>query len=280
MNQVVIDVQDLEFRYKPQLEPVLCGVTLRICSGEFVALIGQNGAGKTTLAKHFNGILLPTQGKVIVDGQDTKKLPVEQLAKLVGYCYQNPDHQIFSSTVYEEVKFGPRNMGLRGSALDAVVEEALNLVGLWPFKDSHPFSLGRGQRQLLVVASAIAMKPKLLIVDEPTTGMDHRDSSRIMDLLQRWNKEGQTILIITHEMSIVAEYISRSIVMAKGKIIADGPTREVFQETETLHYARIQAPLAVTLSRDLFDLGVNPCLTTRELADEIARVSAVKGRFS
>ncbi len=269
MNEAAIEVRSLAFRYQPHLEPVLSGVDLRVERGDFVALLGQNGAGKTTLAKHFNGLLRPSVGEVLVDGKPTTRQKLDQLARSVGYCYQNPDHQIFSATVEREVRFGPHNLGVRGEELDRAVSEALELVGLSDQRAAHPFSLGRGQRQLLAVASVLAMGPPILVVDEPTTGMDHVGATRIMDLLATWNRDGRTILVITHDMDIVAEYVPRSVVMTGGAVIADGPTVEVLRNRDVLAAARLQAPGAVRMSDALVSSGIRPCTTIAALADQV-----------
>lgn len=265
----IIEVDDLEFRYGPELDPVIRGVRLAIPRGDFVALLGQNGAGKTTLAKHFNGLLTPTGGEVRVSGASTRGQRLDQLAKTVGYCYQNPDHQIFSATVEKEVRFGPHNLGVRGAELDRSVQEALELVGLEEQRGTHPFSLGRGQRQLLAVASILAIGPPVLVVDEPTTGMDHRGATRIMELLAEWNADGRTIVVITHDMDVVAQYVPRAVVMSAGQIIADGPSLDVLSDEPVLRKARLETPPAVWLSQQLSDYGISPCGSIQQLAEAV-----------
>lgn len=269
MTAAAIEVRALDFRYQPHLEPVLCGVDLRVERGDFVALLGQNGAGKTTLAKHFNGLLRPSGGAVLVEGEPTTHQKLDQLARRVGYCYQNPDHQIFSATVEKEVRFGPHNLGMRGAELETAVDEALELVGLGGQRGAHPFSLGRGQRQLLAVASVLAMGPPILVVDEPTTGMDHVGATRIMQLLTAWNRDGRTILVITHDMDVVAEYVPRSVVMTVGRVIADGCTIDVLRDRAVLAAARLEAPGAVRMSNALADSGITPCTTVAALVGQV-----------
>lgn len=269
MTEPVIDVRDVTFRYQPELPEVLHDVSLTVRSGDFIAMLGQNGAGKTTLAKHFNGLLLPTEGDVVVNGSSTRGQKLDQLARNVGYCYQNPDHQIFSATVEKEVRFGPENAGLRGDALDEAVNDALQLVGLSDSREAHPFSLGRGQRQLLAVASVLAMGAPALVVDEPTTGMDHQGAEAIMQLLKRWNEQGRTIVVITHDMDVVAEFVPRSVVMAHGEIIADGGTLDVLRAPDVLREARLEAPPPVWMSDRLAGAGIPVCGTVRELAEHV-----------
>ncbi len=274
-GQAAIQISDLVFRYAPGGPEVLRGVNVRIEAGEFVALIGQNGAGKTTLAKHFNGLLKPSSGTVRVLGRDTRTSPVADLARTVGYVYQNPDHQIFAQRVRAEAAFGPRNLGLSQTEVDRRVKEALELVGLQDQADEFAFSLGRGQRQKLAVASVLAMEPSVLVVDEPTTGLDQASSRGILDLLSRWNADGRTIVAITHDMTLVAERVPRTIVVNDGRILADGPTRQVLSDTALLRGAYLRPPQATRIAQRLSDLGVAAdTLTVAELYGQITRLLA------
>jgi cobalt transport protein ATP-binding subunit len=273
-----IHISDLVFRYVPSGPQVLRGVNLRNDHGEFVALIGQNGAGKTTLAKHFNGLLKPSSGTVRVLGRDTRTAPVADLARTVGYVYQNPDHQIFAQRVRAEAAFGPRNLGLAQTEVDRRVDDALALVGLQDLADEFAFSLGRGQRQKLAVASVLAMEPPILVVDEPTTGLDQAGSRGILDLLSRWNADGRTIVVITHDMTLVAERVPRTIVVNDGRILADGPTRQVLADTELLRSAYLRPPQATRIAQRLSDLGVaSDTLTVGELYTQIAAALGARG---
>jgi cobalt transport protein ATP-binding subunit len=266
-----IEITDLFFRYTPRGADVLRGVNLRIEAGEFVALIGQNGAGKTTLAKHFNGLLKPTSGTVRVMGRDTRTVPVADMARGVGYVYQNPDHQIFAQRVRAEAAFGPHNLGLSPAEVEQRVNDALALVGLQAQADDFAFSLGRGQRQKLAVASVLAMEPRVLVIDEPTTGLDKAGARGILDLLSLWNREGRTIVAITHDMSLVAERIPRTVVVSDGQILADGPTRQVLSDTARLQRAFLRPPQVTRVAQRLMDFGVRPdTLTVSELYDQIA----------
>jgi len=247
----VISVRDISYRNEGDTPPALDHVSLTIQAGEFVALVGQNGAGKTTLAKTFNGILMPTQGEVYVQGKETRAAGLDVLARIVGYVYQNPDHQIFSNTVRDEVAFGPRNLGLSPDEINRAVQQALELVGMQTEADTYPFMLGRGQRQKLAVASVIAMGSPVLVVDEPTTGLDLQGAQGIMHLLRQWNEDGRTIVIITHDMNIVAEYAQRTVVMARGHVLADGPTRSVLTQQAVLAQAFLKAPQVTRLAQSL-----------------------------
>jgi energy-coupling factor transporter ATP-binding protein EcfA2 len=270
-NEPLIEVDSVTYTYEAYLEPALQDVSLQVTAGEFVALVGQNGAGKTTLAKHFNGLLLPTRGSVRVAGQDTRAAGTRRLAAVVGYCYQNPDHQIFSRTLRREVAFGPTNLGLSAAEVAKNVEEALRLVGLFEKADEYPFLLGRGERQRLAVASILAMGSSILVVDEPTTGLDLQGVRSIMTLLRRWNEEsGRTIVVITHDINVVAEYVPRTVVMAEGRVVADGLTREALTNWPALEAADVRPPQVTRVARRLARFGVSPdVMTVDELLAQI-----------
>jgi energy-coupling factor transport system ATP-binding protein len=265
-----IQVEDVVFQYAPGAPDILRGVSLCIQRGDFVALIGQNGAGKTTLAKHFNGLLRPSKGLVRVLGTDTRTAGLADLAPTVGYVYQNPDHQIFAQRVHSEVAFGPRNLGLSQAEVDARVAQALALVDLQEYADAFAFSLGRGQRQKLAVASVLAMEPPVLVVDEPTTGLDKPGARAILDLLSRWNADGRTIIVITHDMTLVAERVPRTIVVNDGRILADGATRDVLSDAPLLRQAFLRPPQVTRIAQQLTSLGVSPnVMTVEELRAQI-----------
>ncbi len=247
----IIDVRDVSFGYEASRPPVLNHVNLSIARGEFVAFIGPNGAGKTTLAKTFNGILTPTEGQVFLEGRESRSAGIDALARIVGYVYQNPDHQIFARTVKEEVAFGPRHLGMSAAEVGRAVSQALTLVGMQDDAEVDPFLLGRGKRQKLAVASVIAIGSPVLVVDEPTTGLDLQGSLSILHLLRDWNADGRTVVIITHDMDIVAEFAKRTVVVAEGRILADAPTRAVLTDQALLARAFIAAPQIVRLAQNL-----------------------------
>lgn len=247
----LISVQDLWHVYQPMGQVALRGVNLRIEAGEFVALIGQNGSGKTTLVKHFNGLLKPTRGRVTVMGMDTAWAEVSDLARHVGYVFQNPDRQIFAESVREEVSFGPRNLGFPPERVREVVERVLRELDLEEFADVEPFMLGRGQRQRVAVASILAMEPEVLIIDEPTTGLDWRESVRLMDLVAQLNARGHTVIMTTHNMLIVSLYARRVVVLKDGEVLLDGPTAEVFRQVDVLATAFIRPPQVYRLAARL-----------------------------
>jgi energy-coupling factor transport system ATP-binding protein len=266
-----VRIEDVWFRY-PSRAHALRGVSLVIEPGEFVALIGQNGSGKTTVAKHFNAILRPERGRVLIDGDDIAAKDTADLASVVGYCYQNPDHQIFASTVAEEIEFGPRNLRVAEEEVVRRTRRLLDVVRLRDQWSAYPFSLSRGERQKLAVASVLAIEPRILIVDEPTTGLDWQGGEAMMELMRVLNAEGRTVVIITHDMNIVAEFARRVVVMAGGQIVADGGPRAVFRRDAELHAADLRAPQAFRIAQRRPDLFGDP-LTVAEARDALlARV--------
>jgi len=237
----VIQAEHLEYVY-PNGTRALRGVSLEVREGEFVALLGQNGSGKTTLARHLNGLLKPSGGRVLVRGMDTRSRSIHELSQQVGYCFQNPDNQIFASTVLDEVSFGPRNHGVPSSLIGRRVAEALESVGLSGYEGRDPFVLTKGERQRIAVASILSMKPGIMVFDEPTTGLDYPQTIGMMELISRLNREGCTVIIITHAMWVAARYARRCVVMAQGKVLLEGETREVFEREDTLREASLLPP--------------------------------------
>jgi energy-coupling factor transport system ATP-binding protein len=260
-----IQVEDLVYRY-PDGTVALQGVDISINDGDFIALIGQNGSGKTTLSKCLNGLFKPTQGRVVVDGLDTRTTSITQMAKRVGYVFQNPDHQLFNSNVWDEIAYGPRNIELPEEEVKARVEEAVQVVGLAESTlKQHPFFLTKGLRQRVAIGSILALRPKVIIVDEPTTGQDVKQSLEIMDFLENLHRErGHVIIIITHDMPIVARYAKRTLAMGMGKVLADGPTREVFAQPDVLAKTFVEPPQITQLAQTCADLGFDPGTMTVE----------------
>ncbi len=223
----LVEVRALKFNY-PDGPPVLDSIDLRIAPGEFVAIIGQNGSGKTTLAKHLVGLLRPTAGAVMLNGRDRTTMRPAETAAEVGYVFQNPDHQIFAATVEDEVAFGPRNFDLAPGEIQRRCDEVLRAVGLQDARALDPFLLSKGERQRLAVASVLALRPRLLILDEPTTGLDYREQRRMMALVTELNRDGIAIVMITHTPWLVAEYARRVVLIRSGRKLFDGGVREFF----------------------------------------------------
>ncbi len=257
----VIEIEAVSYSYPDGME-ALRGVSLEISHGEFAALIGVNGSGKTTLAKHFNGLLLPGTGVVRVRGLDTRAAVVSELSTLVGYVFQNPDHQIFSDTVAEELAFGPRNAGLDPEETARRSKVALEAVRMRGREGADPFALTKGERQRVALASVLVMEPSVIVMDEPTTGLDFTQQIQVMELLRGLNARGHTIIIVTHSLWLAAAYARRTIVMSRGRIAADGPTRQVMTEGEGLDRWSLVPPPIVSLARRM---GA-PAVTVGEMA--------------
>ena len=248
----------------------LDGVDLHVRSGERVALVGQNGSGKTTLVRHFNGLLRPTAGRVFVDGVDAATRRVAQLARHVGLVFQDPDRQIFSGTVRAEVEFGPRNLGMPAAEREAAVADALAAVGLESEGSTNPYDLGGARRKLLAIASVLAMRTPVLILDEPTTGQDARGVATVRGIIERVAAEGRTIIAISHDMGFVAESFERVVVLRAGRIVLDGSPAEVFAEPAwpALASTYLEPPLPAVVGARL---GLGPTPTDAALVEALTR---------
>lgn len=267
---VIIQIQELHHHYEGMCD-ALRGVTLQIAAGEFIALVGKNGAGKTTLAKHLNGLLKPTTGTVTITGKDTRKHSVGDVSRSVGYVFQNPDHQIFCPTVREEVAFGLRTIGrLNEKEIESMTVAALVTVGLEREADRHPFTLGKGERQKLAVASVLARAPEVLVIDEPTTGLDREGGEAMMAVIRKLHADGHTIIIITHDMQLAADHAERVIVLAEGRVIADGSPDEIFLQPDLLQSAALTMPPIAELSLALRANGIDiRCVSTNTFEDAV-----------
>jgi cobalt transport protein ATP-binding subunit len=254
-NDIIVCAKNLKHAYPGGLEAVK-GVNLEIMRGDFVALIGRNGSGKTTLVKHFNGLLRPTSGSVLIKGEDASKRTVTELSKVVGYVFQNPDDQIFTSSVRQEIAYGLKNIGLDEKEIESRVRRILKVIRLEGKEETFPFNLGKGERQNLAVGSVLAMEPEVLVVDEPTTGLDMEGIDHIMSLMQELNRNGHTLFIITHDMEVVAKYARRVVALQEGKILLDGTPREVFSKPDILEKSSLRPPQITRLAQSLGRFGV------------------------
>jgi energy-coupling factor transporter ATP-binding protein EcfA2 len=248
-----VRVEDLSFVYPPPRRiEALSHVGFTLQKGSFVAIVGQNGSGKTTLARCMSGYLKPTAGRTLIGGQDVQKLNLKQRARVVGYVFQNPDHQLFLDQADKDVAFGPQNLGWKPEQYQSKVEDVLKKLGLWDKRELHPYRLSKGDRQRLAIAAVVVMEPQVLIVDEPTTGLDPTQARAVMDLLSHFrDTTDMTVIVVTHAMELVAEYCDRALVMLGGKLLLDGPTREVFAQTEILRQTRVQPPTITRLALEL-----------------------------
>jgi energy-coupling factor transport system ATP-binding protein len=237
----------------------LSGVDLAIESGECVAIVGQNGSGKSTMVRHFDGLLRPTEGRVLHDGVDVAGTRVATLAARVGIVFQNPDRQIFAGKVRSEVEFGPRILGRSAALASAAAATALEAVGLIELADANPYDLGYSQRKLLTLASILAMGTPVVVLDEPTTGQDARGMARVQRVIADLYADGRTIVAISHDMRFVAETFERVVVMGGGRILLDGPPAEVFAAPAwpTLATTYLEPPLAARAGARL-GLGSTP----------------------
>lgn len=245
-----IEIRDLYFTYPAGVE-ALRGISFRINSGEQVAIVGQNGAGKTTLVKHLNGLLLPTRGQILVGDWDTTKHSVAKLAKRVGYVFQNPDEQLFSKNVGMEVAFGPRNLGFNGEQVQALVKDALTMTELSDKTETNPYDLSPTWRKMVALASIIAMDTPIVIFDEPTTGQDAMNITRIAHVIKDLRERGKTVITITHDIDFCAENFERVIAMAEGKVLLDGKTNEVLAQDEVLATTYVDPPQLTRLGKRL-----------------------------
>jgi energy-coupling factor transport system ATP-binding protein len=247
----IIEVEEVFFEYPGGVQ-ALRGVTTHVARGEIVALMGENGAGKTTLIKHFNGLLKPTRGTVKVKGRDTRRVSVAELSKTVGIVFQNPDHQLFAETVFDEVAFPLRNFGFPEDVVERRVKWALNILELYQYRDRSPFLLSVGERKRLAIASILAYDPEVIVLDEPTAGQDYLQKEKISEIIKLLRLMGKTIVIVTHDVEFVVTYVQRIIVMSQGRIIAEGPPSEVLTDFATLRRSKLLPPQCVRIARALY----------------------------
>jgi len=264
----LLSVKGLKHTYSDGTQALL-GVNLDIREGEYVLIIGQNGAGKSTLVKHFLKLLEPTEGVVAVGGADTRTITMSDLARRIGYVAQNPDNQIFNASVAEEVAFALKNLDFPLTEVEARTRESLEAMGLWEVRDMHPLALPKGDRARVVIAAILAMKPEIIIFDEPTTGQDYRGARYILEISRQLHEMGKTVIVITHHLYLMPEYAERVIVMGKGTVLLDAPIRRAYHEIELLRSTYLTPPQAVLLARTLdHDAGHDfKLLTPEEVAD-------------
>jgi energy-coupling factor transport system ATP-binding protein len=266
-GESVISVRNLHFAYNKK-HPILRGLDFDIQQGEFVAIVGANGSGKSTLVNNLVGLLSPDEGSVVIDGRETTKVKVSELARNIGYVFQNPDQQLFTNFVSEEVGFSLKIEKTPKEEVERRVKETLEIVGLSECADRHPFSLSRGQRQKLAVATALVHDPRIMLLDEPTTGQDRRSLSGLLDMMVKLNTQGNTTLMVTHDMDIVAAYASRVIVMSDGQIVMDGRPEDIFYDNfDELARLRLRPPTVVDFCRRLKEYGVPRFLTCEALLE-------------
>jgi energy-coupling factor transport system ATP-binding protein len=251
----MIETEGLKFAYTGSSE-VLRGIDLTINDGEFVAIMGENGAGKTTLVKTFNGLLMPSAGRVKVDDVDTHDSSVARLSRDVGLVFQNPDHQLFSETVREELAFSLRNFGYKEDTIERRVAAILETLDLARYAESSPFVLSGGERKRVALAAVLVWNPKHIILDEPTIGQDYQQKDRLRNFIIQLNAQGKTVIIITHDVEFVAECKPRIILLSKGLVIGDRPAEDLLTDGALLDRASLTRPQVGTLMHQLKDYGL------------------------
>ena len=252
----VIEIRNLWYVY-PDGTVALKGINLDIHEGEFVGIIGQNGSGKSTLCLTLLGLYRPTHGYVKVLGKNIVNISVNDMAKSVGMIFQNPDLMLFQWTVWGEIAFGPKNLGLSAEVIEERVEEALDMMRLRGYEDHSPRALSRGQRHRVAVASILSMRPKILIADEPTTGQDYGSCIKYLELLKYLNEnKNMTIIVVSHSMDIISRYCKRVIVMKDGRILADGPTNRIFENKDLLEKNDLEQPRITQIAFALREKGI------------------------
>lgn len=284
-----IKVENLCYTYNPGTpfaRTALEDINLEINDGEFVGIIGETGSGKSTLIQHFNGLLRPTRGRVLVDGVDIwqKDVRLKDIRQKVGLVFQYPEHQLFEETVFADVAFGPRNMGLDEDEVGRRVRRALEMVGLdfEAVKARSPFELSGGEMRRVAIAGVLAMEPSVLVLDEPVSGLDPRGRDELLQELTRLHEKFEyTVVLVSHSMEDVARLAKRLVVMHRGRVVADGPVREVFRMTDLLRDTGLGVPQVTELMLELARRGKDvrtDVLTVEEAKVELVRLLRSEGR--
>ncbi len=279
---MIIDIKELNYIYNPNTpfeKKALDNINIQINEGDFIGLIGHTGSGKSTFVQHLNGLMKPTSGTIVIDEVDItqKGASLRPVRQKVGLVFQYPEHQLFEETVYKDIAFGPKNLGLKDEEVDERVKNAMELVGLdyELLKDRSPFELSGGQKRRVAIAGVIAMKPKVLVLDEPTAGLDPYGRDEILDEIKKlYLKEGITIILVSHSMEDVARLVNRILVMDKGKVVMDGTTRDIFKKADELEKIGLGIPQITKFMRTFKENGneVNDdILTVEEAKEEILK---------
>ncbi len=275
MTKTIIQTENMSYSY-PDGTPALRDINIEINEGERVAIIGSNGAGKSTLFSHFNGIFKPSSGLIKIDGKKMgyKKDELMKIRQKVGLVFQNPDDQLFAPTVVEDVAFGPMNLGLSDDKVDERVEEALEMVGMNGLEKKAPHHLSGGQKKRVAIAGILAMRPEIMVLDEPTTGLDPKGVDQIMEILYMLNREDMSIIIASHDVEMVTQFADKIFVLHDGEIIEQGTSEEVFNNHDLLKKAHLKPPKAAELLHQLKNNGipVEIKLTVEEAYHEILHV--------
>jgi energy-coupling factor transport system ATP-binding protein len=270
----MISAENVSFSY-PSGPEVLHNLSLRINDGEFVAIMGENGAGKTTLVKMFNGLLKPVQGRVLVDGVETRERSVAQLSRNVGLIFQNPDHQLFAETVTQELAFSLRNFGFKEEVIQRQVTNLLTALDLERYATSSPFVLSGGERKRVALAAILVWDPKHVIMDEPTIGQDYLQKDRLRHFIMQLESQEKTVIIVTHDVEFVAECKPRVILLSQGRVIGDGSAVDVLTNRRLIEQSSLVMPQIASLMNRLKDLqappGIIDAYSAREFLKEKLR---------
>ena len=276
MNETHLSIKNLSYTY-PDGTHALKNVNMEILKGQKVAIMGPNGAGKSTLFSHFNGLTEPTSGYLELDGKKMEydKKSLLEVRQKVGIVFQDPNDQLFAPTVKEDVAFGPMNLGLSYEEVEKRVDEALELVGMKKFKDKTPHHLSGGQKKRVAIAGIIAMRPEIMILDEPTAGLDPQGVDQVLTILNNLNKEGMSIVISSHDIEMVNGFAEKIFVLYEGEILAIGDKHEIFSNKELLKKAHLKAPVTTEILYQLKEKGFNIDTTKiniNEVVDEIIKI--------
>ncbi len=270
-----VEVKDISYTYPGTSAPAISNINFSIPKGQFVGIIGQNGGGKTTIMKCLVGLIKPSQGEIRLVGQPLANQKVGDIATQIGLILQNPDTQLFCMSVEEEIRFGLENLGLVPDEINRRTEEALEITGLRDHRLLYPFKLSLGDRRKVAVASIVAMRPQILIFDEPLTGQDYKGRYELTNLAASLHKAGHTVIMISHDMELIAKYTERTLVVGKGQLLLDAPTREVFDHVDILHGTYIDPPEFIRLAQALRGCGLpEGLLSIEQVAEEVSKLKA------
>lgn len=269
----MLDIKNLSFAYHKE-QKVIEDLNLHIASGEFVAIAGRNGSGKTTLTRLIMGLEKPSSGEIFFQGDNITKVPVAKRGSYIGYVFQQPERQMFRNTVEDEISFGDKQLGMSDEEVKTVVAEVMAKVNISEYAKEYPLNLRRGLKQRIAIASVLAMKSNVIILDEPTSGQDSKETYELLQILKDLNDAGITIILITHNMDIIAEYCSRAILMSAGKIVFDGNSEQLFTECENLYELGLVKPISVELGEAM---GLGYCANMDILKERILNKGGYHG---
>lgn len=269
MAEVALRAQKLVHTYPRGNVTALKGVDLDVHVGDVLSIVGQNGSGKTTLVRHFNGLLRPTSGSIYLMGEDTKGQSVAEMSRRCGYVFQNPNHQIFCTTVLEELSVAPKNFGFSPQETQNQIDRVTELMNLQSLLDKHPMTLDYTTKKIITIASVLVFHPEILVLDEPTGGLDEVGRKMLTKVIQLMHQEGHTVVIISHDMDYVAENSSRVVVMAQGEILDDAPPEKAFLGADILRRAQVEPPQIMQL--DLALQGAEAQSAALSVADFVAK---------